>query len=435
MSSFNAMESELVEYSDYTKQETVDILRLMQDIERMQMFSNFMRQYSKDFNAKIYKIHQSIDSEFDDLIQQFNARRNELKSHLSDLQQTKQHQIEGEIQSLSKYSQILKQKAANCTNAMIEAKEKQFDATHRESDVHRIIDEEVDPTFELYQDPFLIVSHFQSVVTRPVVVFDENQWTDSRSETRNMVNVHHEEKGHDLIDHDHVSLGMAIRRHGAVSEEPMKEFTNFLRDFQSVPQEMKSLQQLQRLIKGKMQTAESVFTASRHNVTKLRMKDLNELNALTVGTVSMEIVMVFEALYFMVNGHDDDGSEWMRFIYSSFLETKKRRERWNEYREMLMEPTFVPNLFNFEAEQLRSKQLMILENNYKFRYRVIQKESECAAQLAHFIKSLCRYRSYQKQYQSVRRTLKEQRKELNQQSARKLQHLQRKQAELVNQSG
>lgn len=46
--------------SDYTEQEEADMLKLAGDIERVDMFKDFVKQYSSDFDNKIKKMNMLI---------------------------------------------------------------------------------------------------------------------------------------------------------------------------------------------------------------------------------------------------------------------------------------------------------------------------------------------------------------------------------------
>ena len=102
--------------SNYTEQEEGDMLKLAGDIERVDMFKDFIKQYSSDFDNKIKKMSMLIDNDIDRLIIELNERRKLLKQSLSDLQKNKKHQIDAETKSLNKYGKILKQKASVCAN-------------------------------------------------------------------------------------------------------------------------------------------------------------------------------------------------------------------------------------------------------------------------------------------------------------------------------
>ena len=75
--------------NDYTEQEEVDMLKLAGDIERVDMFKDFMKQYTSDFDNKIKKINMLIDNDINQLIIELNQRKKVLKQSLSDLQKNK----------------------------------------------------------------------------------------------------------------------------------------------------------------------------------------------------------------------------------------------------------------------------------------------------------------------------------------------------------
>eukprot|EP01083_Nonionella_stella_P054710 144412_1 len=405
---------------DYTEQEELSMLKLAGEIDRVHMFKDFMKQYSSDFDTKINKMSTLIDNDIDRLIIELNNRRQELKQSLSDLHKNKKHQIDAETKSLTKYSKILKQKASICTNLIKEAKKKDMDPSEREVALNSIINSEVEPAFEIYQDQFMIVSHFQSIITRPIVSFlnsnddSEQKQTDTNAEI-SVVNP--------TLD--------SIQNYGAISQEPLKQFASFVRE---LPQEMQATQELHKLMKHKVEMYTAVFQNAKNSVTNLRMKDLNELNALTMGAVPEEVVLVFEAIHVILKRID--GAKWNK-IYKTFQNTKKRKQRWNNLKLIALEPLFVPSIFNFGVEHLTSKQVNILNNNYVahslFKYRLIQKKNKSAAQLAHWVISLVRLTNFKTQLASIEADLEEHEKELTKEYNEKQKDLYEKQKELKKQ--
>lgn len=414
---------------DYTEQEEADMLKLAGEIERVDMFKDFMKQYQNDFDNKIKKMNMLIDNDIDRLIIELNERRKFLKTSLSDLQKNKKHQIDAECKSLNKYSKILKQKASICSNLFKEAKKKDMDKTERETAIRNIINTEVQEAFEIYQEQFSIVSHFQSVCTRPSVLFGEYGNDDNNNNNNN-----DDEKKSSSSSPSKVIVNKtlnSIKHYGNVSEEPLKEFSQFLRE---LPQEMIAIQELQNVMKNKVETASAVFNNAKNNVTNLRMKDLNEINALTMNNVSEEIILVFEAIHLILKRIDD--RQWNK-IYKTFQNTKKRKQRWNDLKAICLEPTFVPNIFNLTSDNLTNKQLTRLNNNYiphsLFKYNLIQKKNKSAAQIAHWIISLVRLRNFKTQLKSINADLQKHEKELDKQYNQKQHDLVKKQNKLKKQ--
>lgn len=251
---------------NFSETEQESMLKLDDQMNRISMFISFLKQYKIDYNNKCNRLSSEIDEKFKEMQEELNERKLCVTQSLLAIQKNKQLQIVSELKSLVKYQKILQQKSSTIGSFVKETKRKNTDVDEREQAIVSILADksENDSGFEIYDNKFDIVSHFQMVITRPAISFGTHETKDDKNtnpysmidENKNNNNSSGVKQIDPFLD--------SIRSFGTVEEQPMREFNELLND---TPVEYAQVQQMHQIVSNKVQRAQLVYDHAKINIT------------------------------------------------------------------------------------------------------------------------------------------------------------------------